>query len=147
MAVSCVAAHMGSATVAGVTAIAVRPAAVTVAGAAPATPEAAAVTVTAPGACPVSTPVPETEARAGLLDVQAACAERSDERPSDQVPVAVSWRETPDGTEIGAGPTTTAVRVGLLLLPLHPDARRASVVVTARDARRALSEFMRPPVR
>src|SRR5271155_1149169 len=89
----------------GVTSIDISVAGVTVKLVEPDTPFKVAMIVAVPDRTVATVPPVPIHAMAGLLELQATCAERLRFEPSLMIPVAVNWLASPIATEVSGGPT------------------------------------------
>src|ERR1700722_8945842 len=90
----------------GVTSIDISVAGVTVKLVDPDTPFKIALIVAVPDRTVATVPPAPIEAMAGLLELQATCAERLRFEPSLMMPVAVNWLASPIATLLSGGPTS-----------------------------------------
>ena len=90
----------------GVTSIDISAAGVTVKLVEPDTPFKVAMIVAVPDRTVATVPPAPIQAMAGLLELQATCAERLRFEPSLMMPVAVNWLVSPIATLLSGGPTS-----------------------------------------
>src|SRR5271168_4809846 len=90
----------------GVISIDISMAGVTVKLVDPDTPFKVAMIVAVPERTVATVPAGPIQAMAGLLELQATCAERLRFEPSLMIPVAVNWLTSPIATWLSGGPTS-----------------------------------------